>query len=525
MTAANATRNHATRDVVRDWVAQHAMATPKKTALIDHAGGRVYSYAEFHDRVSRVAGCLAAQGVGKGDRVGFYALNSTDILEIVFGCWRVGAVALALNFRLTPAELAFIIKDSSPLIVFHDLVFEKQVGELKQQTDVGAWIALDGVGGDTPYEEEIARAEGVTAPVEKAIADQALLMYSSGTTGRPKGVIITHEMLLYSAVNLLASTQFTAESVNLAVMPMFHIGGFNIFASPAVYAGATSLVMRSFDPGAVLDALGGKFAPVSHFIGVPAMYNAMRAHPNAQEADFSRIVVACAGAEAVPQPLVRWWLDRGLTIQEGYGMTESAASNTLLTKADMPKMIGSAGKPAMHSEMKIARDDGSEAAPGEIGEIWMRGPCITPGYWKRPEANIECFEDGWFKSGDLGRKDADGFYYIEDRKKDMYISGGENVYPAEVENVIYGHPDVGEVAVIGVADAQWGEAGCAVIAPKDDAAPTAVEIAAFCADKLARFKIPKHVMLVEALPRNASGKVLKFELREQAAGVLNPDAD
>ena len=252
------------------------------------------------------------------------------------------------------------------------------------------------------------------------------------------------------------------------------------------------------------------------------MYNAMKAHPANQTTDFSRLKYAIAGAEAVPDPLVHWWYDtHGLAIQEGYGMTESAASNCLLNKEDVPGMVGSAGKAALQTQMKIMLEDGTEAPTGELGELWMRGPAITPGYWNRPEANEASFVDGWFRSGDIARVDDQGYYYIEDRLKDMYISGGENVYPAEVENVLYGMDQIVEVAVIGVPDTKWGEVGCAVMALKEGATLSMAEIAKFVDGKLAKFKQPVHMAVVDTLPRTATGKVLKFELRKSIPETLD----
>ncbi len=513
-----------TRDFVRDWIAQHATATPNKLAATDIASGRSYTYAQMNERVARVAGMLTAMGIQKGDRVGVYALNSTDFLEIIFACWRIGAIGLALNFRLTAPELKFIIDDAGAGVIFSDKTFTQTIDELKKVTDVKTWISLDGVGGDTPYEQGITEANPVWERVYQDLHEQCLLMYSSGTTGRPKGVIITHEMLLYSCMNLLASTQFTSESVNMAMMPLFHIGGFNVFAFPACYAGASNVIIRIFEPELVLDVIGDQNLGVTHFLGVPAIYNALRMHPKSKTTDYSSLQMSLAGAEALPQALVKWGLECGLYIQEGYGMTESAASNTLLPRDDILTKLGSAGKSGMHSEMKIVGDDGQEMPRGEPGEIWMRGPCITPGYWNRPDANDESFVNGWFCSGDIARQDEAGYFYIEDRKKDMYISGGENVYPAEVEDILYQLDAIREVAVIGLPDDQWGEVGCAVVALKEGKGLNLTDLKVHCGDKLAKFKQPAHMVIVNELPRNATGKVLKYELRQSVPSLLKSDS-
>ncbi len=505
---------------VVDWIKYHAAIQPEKIAQIDLGSGRQYTYPQMHDRVSRIAGILQAHGIKKGDRVGFYGLNSTDIMDIVFATWRLGGISLALNFRLTASELEYIVNDAAPDFMFVDDVFRETAEELKKLTSVKNWMSFDGMGGDTEFERAIAAATPVEEMVPLEKTDQCMLMYSSGTTGKPKGVIITHGMMLWSAVNTKGFAELNHDAVALAFMPLFHIGGFNVFAAPIAYCGGTSVIMRIVDVGVVLDTIDDAELGVTHFLGVPAIFNGMRQHPKALTTDYSRIKAAYAGAEAVPVDLVKWWIDHGLIVQEGYGMTETAASTLLLTKDSIPEKLGSAGRPGMHMDIGVFREDGTRADPDEIGELWLRGPTITPGYWNKPEETKESFVNGWFKTGDLARQDADGFFYIEDRVKDMYISGGENVYPAEVENILYELPQIAEVAVIGVPNEQWGEIGCAVIVLKKDATLTLEEIGAHCEGRLAKYKHPAHMVTMSMLPRNATGKVLKFQLRQSVPKEL-----
>ena len=497
-----------------DWIAFHGDRQPDKLALVDLASGRRQTYGQLHDRVGRIAAMLQTLGVKPGDRVGFYALNSTDILDIVFATWRIGGVSLALNFRLTTSELEFIINDSTPDVVFVDDEFVETAVELQGLTRVKHWVRLDGKGGNSPFEDGIAAATPLAEGPALSLDDQCMLMYSSGTTGKPKGVIITHGMLFWSALNAQVFADIGRETVNLCFMPLFHIGGFNVFASPTAYAGGTTVVMRAADPEHILDSIDDAEMGITHVLGVPAIFNAMKQSPKALTTDYSRIKLAIAGAEAVPVDLLRWWHENAVTITEGYGMTESAASNCSLPLQDVPVRMGSAGKPTMHGEMDIFREDGTPADDNELGEIWMRGPAITPGYWNRPEANKESFVDGWFKSGDIGRRDKDGYFYIEDRVKDMYISGGENVYPAEVENVLYMMPQILEAAVIGVPDEKWGEVGCACVVLKEGQSLSLAEMTAQCAEHLATYKQPRYLHFMDMLPRNATGKVLKFQLRQ-----------
>jgi fatty-acyl-CoA synthase len=502
--------------MIVDWIAHNAANLPHKTATIELPSQRRRSYAEMHDRVGRIARWLIDLGVQRGDRVGVLAPNSIDTMEIVFATWRIGAVHLALNFRLTAGELDFIIGNAEPKVVIYDAELTGTVEALS--VPVEHLVETEGQGGDSDFEARTAAADPIPDMVSVEPDDLCMLMYSSGTTGRPKGVMITHGNMIWAQVNAGAPMRCTEDMVGLAVMPLFHIGGLQVFTAPALFAGGTAVIMRSFDPGATLDAFSDRELGITHFLGVPAIFNALRDHPKNPGADLSGLQMVLAGAEAVPEALVRWWGERGVVIQEGYGMTENVASCCVLGRDDVTRKAGSCGKPLRHIELKIAREDGSAAAPGESGEIWCRGPVVTPGYWKRDDANAEAFVDGWFRTGDIGSIDADGFFYVEDRLKDMYISGGENVYPAEIENVLYELDAIREVAVIGVPDERWGETGCAVVALQDQADLTVEDILAHCRPKLARFKQPARVVFVDALPRNATGKVLKFELRR----TINP---
>ena len=498
--------------MIVDWIGYNAHNWPDKVATLELPSQRTQTYSQMHDRVGRIANWLLSLGVSRGDRVGVLAFNSTDTLDIIFATWRIGAIHLALNFRLTPTELDYIVGDAEPSV----LIFDEQLQDTVSALTVAVehQFATTGTGGPSVFESAIADRASVSEMVALEPDDQCMLMYSSGTTGQPKGVIITHGMMLWSQVCIGAELACDREMVSLAVLPLFHIGGVQVFSCPALFSGGTAGIMRTFDPGAALDAISNPDLGITHYIGVPAIFNAMRDHPKSAEADFSRLKVCLAGAEAVPEALVKWWYERGLVIREGYGMTENTACFSVIDYDDVLTKIGSAGKPFRHVQFKIMKIDGGEAAPGESGEIWCRGPAVTPGYWKNPDANKEAFVDDWFRTGDIGSVDEQGFVYIEERLKDMYISGGENVYPAEIEGVLYEITDIREVAVIGTSDERWGETGCAVVALQEGAKTTAEDILAYCRPKLARFKQPSHVVFVDALPRNATGKVLKVELRQ-----------
>lgn len=495
-----------------DWVGYGAYRYPNKTASIELPSGRRQSYAEMHERVGRAAAWLRSLGVERGDRVGVLALNSQDTLDLIFATWRIGAVHLALNFRLTAEELDYIIGNAEPKVLVYDAMLTATVEALT--VEIEHVLDTGGEGGESAFESALVGREPVREQVDLEPDDLCLLMYSSGTTGRPKGVMITHGMMVWANANAGASMRCSEDMVSLAVMPLFHIGGLQVFTCPALYNGGTAIVMRTFDPGATLDALADPALGVTHFLGVPAIFNALRDHPKNPGTDFSGLQVVLAGAEAVPVPLVKWWLERGVVIQEGYGMTENTASCCVLPKENVVTHVGSAGKPLRHTAMRVVREDGTDCDVGESGELWCKGPIVTPGYWRREDANADTFVDGWLRTGDIGSRDAEGFYYVEDRLKDMYISGGENVYPAEVESLLYEIETIAEVAVIGVPDERWGEVGCAVVAVKEGQLLEAQTVLAYGRDRLARFKQPAHVVFVDALPRNATGKVLKYQLRQ-----------
>ena len=441
-------------------------------------------------------------------------------MELVFGCWRVGAICLALNFRLTPPELAFILNDSDASMVLVDAPFAPVAEAAKALTSVEHWVGTDGVGGESEYEAGLTAADPIYDYHPQSLEDQCLLMYSSGTTGAPKGVIITHAMLDFTASAAVRIGESGPADVTLNNMPLFHIGGLNVTALPSIWVGGTCVIMRLFDPDATIKAISNPDLGISVIFCVPAAYNAMRASALIETADFSRINVALCGAETVPEALINWWLEKGITIQEGYGMTETAAAGTFLRKADIPQRIGSAGRALMHSRVKIVDEAGEEVPRGTPGEIWFKGLSLTPGYWRNPKANAESFTDGWFHSGDIGIMDEDGYVSIEDRVKDMYISGGENVYPAEIEGLLYEMPQIVEVAVIGLKDEKWGETGCVCAVVKKGESLSLEDVLAHLDGRLAKFKLPSFIHLMKELPRGGTGKVLKFELRKSVPDLL-----
>ncbi|CAL80475.1 putative O-succinylbenzoate--CoA ligase [Bradyrhizobium sp. ORS 278] len=498
-----------------DWIAHHARRTPTKIAMVDLGSGRRFSYAEFDARVARLAGHLRDTcDLAKGDRVTVLALNATDTLEVQFACFRVGAIFVPLNTRLTVPELQFIVGDCAPKLMIHDDDLADTALAVSRLCGVGSALRY-GPGGS--YEQAIATAKPLAAVEPVTLDDVSTIMYTSGTTGQPKGAMITHGMTFYNCVNLGGPAYITPSSVLLTVLPLFHTGGLNCYTNPVLHVGATVLIMRAFDPGQALQLISDRAQGINVFFGVPAIYQFMAQHPAFATADFSRLVIGGVGGAPMPVPLLETWEKRGVALQQGYGMTETSPAVLALDREDAARKAGSAGKPVLHTEVRIVRPDGSDAEVGELGELWVRGPNVTPGYWNRPDANRASFTDGWLHTGDATRVDDEGFYYIVDRWKDMYISGGENVYPAEVESVLHRLSAVAEAAVIGIADPQWGETGMAIVAVKPGQTLSEADIFAHCQANLARFKCPRTVRFVDALPRNATGKIHKPTLRKSFA--------
>ena len=500
-----------------DWLAHHAMRSPDKLAAVDLQSGRRFSYADYDRRTGSLAAFLGHNlGLEPGERVAVLAPNCTEYFEIQFACARVGAIFLPLNWRLTVPEAEFIIGDAAPKLLIHDAEFAATATELKRRCSIAHLLEI-GSPKDGAYEQALAAAKGQVTPAAVTHDDVWTIMYTSGTTGLPKGAMITYGMTFYNAVNLGIPAYIGPDTVHLAVLPLFHTGGLNCYANPVLHAGGTVLVMRTFDPAAALKLIDDKAPGITHFFGVPANYQFMAAQAAFATADLSRLKIAGVGGAPISLSLLQTWQARGVALQQGYGMTETSPSVLILGQADAARKAGSTGLPVLHNAVRIVDENGKDAAQGAIGELWVKGPNVTPGYWNRPEATASSFTDGWLHTGDAARIDEDGFYYIVDRWKDMYISGGENVYPAEVENVIYQLPAVAEAAVFGMPDEKWGEIGYAAIVVKPGHALSDADVLAHCRERLARFKLPRSVVFVSALPRNATGKVLKRELRDRLA--------
>ncbi len=493
-----------------NWFRRRALRTPERYAL--RFEGRDWTYVEMQQAIEACAARLAALGIKKGERVAFLGLNQPMFFFVMFAAARLGAIFVPLNFRLTGPELAFMIEDcaASVLIVDaeHRAVIEPQLPRLASLKTV---LAAEDEAHWTPAPAR------ETAPFRVGEDDVAMIMYTSGTTGRPKGAMITHGNLWWNNTNSLLAFDTYANDVTLTAAPVFHIGGLNVTTLVAWQKGALVVLHRSFDPGRALADIAAY--RVTTMFGVPAMFLFMAQHPSFVETDLSSIRVLLVGGAPSPLPLLKTYLARGVSMQQGYGLTEAAPGVSILAPEYALSKVGSSGKTPMFVDVKIVDSNGRTiAAPRTQGEILARGPNVTPGYWGMPGATALAIDkDGWLHTGDAGFFDEDGFLTISDRIKDMIITGGENVYPAEVESALMRHPAIAEVAVIGEPDEQWGEGVVAVAALKAGQALTLDELREFAGGELARYKLPRRLEIVAALPRNATGKILKYQLRQTFA--------
>ena len=436
----------------------------------------------------------------------------------MFAASRLGAIFVPLNFRLTGPELSYIINDAGIHTIVADAPHRPVLDGIRDELPCRHYLAADG---HAPGWIALADVAGHSAPlagdlVEPIDGDEvALIMYTSGTTGRPKGAMLTHANLWWNNTNNLHSMDVLEDDVSLVMAPLFHIGGLNVTTLTALQKGGEIVLHRSFDPGAFLADVP-RYGVTTAF-GVPAMFLFISQHPDFASADLTSMRMAICGGAPVPEPLIKLYNGRGIPINQGYGLTETSPSLTFLSSEHGMAKIGSAGQAPLFTEIQLLGPAGNVITePLAKGEVCARGPNIMKGYWNKPEATRAAIDaEGWFHTGDVGYLDEDGFLFIADRVKDMLITGGENVYPAEVESVLYDHPAVAEVAVIGLPDERWGEAVVAIVAVRPGESLTLGDLRGFARDRLASYKLPSRLELVEALPRNPAGKVLKFELRNR----------
>ncbi|MFC3077434.1 AMP-binding protein [Phenylobacterium terrae] len=498
--------------LARDPISRQAALRPTTTALRDLTTGRALAYADLETEVRRGEALLRSL-VSPGARVAVLARNSVHHVSLFYACPRAGAVFVPLNWRLSGPELAVLVEDSAPEVIVYAAEFEPQ---LMQALEGRAQPRLFRIGETDAFADALAAARpAAPSPIDPLAP--AMLLYTSGTTGRPKGVIVTPKTAFYSAMNYTFVGELTAGHAQLCDVPLFHVVGLLAVMHGSLLAGATVNLTAAFQPDLTARRLADPDLAITHYFCVPQMVQSLLDAPAFDPAACRGLKFFTGGAP-MPDHLTLALAEAGIRPSNGYGMSENGTILGMpLDPALARTKLGSVGVPSPAVEIRIVGPDGRDAPDGEVGEIWLSGPSVTPGYWNQPEATAKTFSGRWFRTGDAARRDADGFYFIVDRWKDMYISGGENVYPAEVEAVLIAHEAVAEAAVVGCPDERWGECGCAFVVLAPGAALTEADLLAWCDARLARYKRPARIRFVEALPRTASGKIQKDILRRTLA--------
>ncbi|TAK47818.1 MAG: long-chain fatty acid--CoA ligase [Xanthobacteraceae bacterium] len=499
------------------WIKRHAAFSPDRPAI--RFENEVLTYGALADEVETAAGRLRALGIRPGDVVGYLGFNSPLLLVLLFACARLQAILTPLNWRLAAPEHARILRDSAPRAVIVEPAFFEHARELRASMPGMAWIAAGQAPSDWQAWTALATAPGLGA--EAAATDAPLVLcYTSGSTGVPKGVVLTQGALFWNAVNSTHMHDLTSADRILTTLPMFHVGGLNILTTPALHAGATVVLHAKFDAGAAIEAIERERITLA--VLVPAQLSAMMEHPRWETADLSSLRVITTGSTIVPAAFVHRIHARGLRIIQIYGSTETCPIAAYQRVDDSERTAGAAGLPALHCDIRIVDFGGADVAAGVDGEILVRGPNVMRGYWNLPKASAEALRDGWYHSGDVGHLDAEGYLHVVARKTEMIISGGENIYPAEIENVLMECPDIADASVVGRADPRWGEAVIAVVVLCPGVCMNEQQVLALLDGRIARYKRPREVRFMEALPRTALGKVMKDKLR---AAVVSADVE
>ena len=484
-------------------------------AIVEFETGRRYTFRELNARTNQVASALLKYGFDAGERIACLMSNQARYAEAYFACAKAGYVFVALNWRLTVPELSYQLLDSGATAVIYSSDQTALVGPLMAEFPTVRWLCADA----GEFDAAVHGASTAEPPTGAAGEDPLYMMYTSGTTGRPKGALLSHRANLAYLTSMFATSDLNNGERQIIVAPMFHIAGLG-FLMLAVYRGLTSVIVKAFDPAVIWDIVDAE--KITGFFGVPSMLAFMYQHPKRATAARPKLEWVVCGAAPVPVPLIEAWHAMGIQVRQVYGATETHGGICLLTAEHAATRVGSTGLPYYGMDVRVVDLAGEPVPPGVPGEVVTRGPHLFSGYWNRPEATSDAIRDGWFHTGDIAEVDEDGFIYIKDRSKDMIISGGENVYPAEVENVLSAHPGVSEVGVIGQPSTRWGECACAVVVRsaswQGDDGMLRAELRELAQQRLAKFKQPKTYVFVEALPRNPSGKILKRVLREKFPG-------
>lgn len=489
--------------LAQDWASKWARYSPHKTAFKDYFSGNTLSFLQLNKAANALAHYFSSvYQLEKGDRVAVLTENCLEYLVLFAVAQKTGIILVPLNYRLKAAELDYMLKDATPSLLITEEKLQKEIKNTSFAKEIKHHWPLNSLA-DFCNTHKDAQTKG-SFPLTPLLEDDPIfILYTSGTTGFPKGAIYSHKMLFWNSVNTSMSLIIDTESRTVNCMPPFHTGGWNVLTTPFFHHGGYSCIMKSFDPSITLALLEAERPTI--FMAVPTMLKMMADEPNFEQVDLSSLKYIIVGGESMPIPLIERWHQKGVPIRQGYGMTEVGPNLTSLHHDDAISKKGSIGRSNYYVDIRLVDPSGKEVQANEAGELLLRGPMVTPGYWQNPEATQKTIKDNWFHTGDMACQDEEGYLYIVDRIKNMFISGGENVYPAEVERTIIQHPNVSEVAVVGIPHPKWGEVGKAYIVCKETM--NSAELIAFCKDRLAKFKVPKEVAFVSSIPKTNTGKI------------------
>lgn len=501
-----------------DWISKWAIYYPDKIAIKEFESNRTLTYNQLNNVANFLAKkFLTEYKLSVGDRIVILAENSLEHVVLFSVCQKTGLILVPLNFRLAPKEIEYQLNDSEPSLIIIEDKFLEKVQELDAYKSTKIKMSLSDLGEIIEEKKYINHDFEAIENFEEN--HPIFILYTSGTTGFPKGALYTHKMLFWNSINTALRLDITSDDRSISCTPMFHTGGWNVILTPFLHHGAYVCLTKKFDPDLILQLLESEKATM--FMAVPTMLAMMVQSELFEKSDLSTVKYFIIGGEPMPLPLIEIWHKKGVPIRQGYGLTEVGPSVTSLHQNDAIRKMGSIGKINFYLKYRIVDDEGKDVSRGEVGEFILKGPSVTPGYWRNPKATEDSIKEGWFYTGDLVREDEDGFLYVVDRKKNMYISGGENVYPAEIERVLYSHPAIQEVAVIGVPDVKWGEVGKAYIKLKEGESVSLDDLKKFCEMHLARYKIPKYFEIVNEIPKSETGKINRKELLQIHLNSIN----
>ena len=499
-----------------DWLEARASLTPKAAAIVDAGTGQGWSYTELNDRAKAIAVLLEMNGVKKGDRIALLAPNGICYFDLLFACGRIGAIFVPLNWRLSVDELAYIIKDCEPSILAFHSNFTKEVTMIWDEED--RCIQINGTRMSGLIEQFAGQHE--TREIDLDEEDPLAMIYTGGTTGKPKGAVLSHRAIIWNSISTIASWNLTNEDTTVTYLPLFHTGGLNALSIPILMAGGKVVLANDFAPEKAIENLIKHKCTIVLF--VPTMHHMLVKSQQFHEAEFLDMKLFLSGGAPCPLEIYEAYKQKGIAFKEGYGLTEAGPNNFYIDPSEANVKRGSVGKPMLFNSIKILDEAGNEVPAGQVGELVIKGKHAFTYYWKNESATNKTWKNGWLHTGDLARKDEDGYYYIVGRKKEMIITGGENVFPLEIEHWLCSHPSIQESAVIGMADDKWGEVVTAFIVLEEGAALLDGEVKTYCRQKLGSYKVPKNIHFVHQMPKTHVGKIDKKLLKEMARKNQKP---